>query len=90
MGSTASFGAPGGKAGLVTKGANNGKFGMNVRNASRALVGSDANENPRLKGGESDGFGDVTLDDERPAHTWRNVIDAPLSNPGMSLVRVNR
>jgi hypothetical protein len=89
MGSTASFGAPGGKAGLVTKGANNGKFGMNVRNASRALIGSDANENPRLKGGESDGFGDVTLDDVRPAHTWRNVIDAPLSNPGMSLVRVN-
>ncbi|HKY44879.1 MAG TPA: hypothetical protein VJM50_17435 [Pyrinomonadaceae bacterium] len=91
MGSTASFGPPGGKAGLVTKGANNGRFGMNVRNASRALIGSDAAENPlqRLKGGEGDGLGDVTLDDER-AHTWRNVIDGPLSNPGMSLVRVNK
>ncbi|HEX6185039.1 MAG TPA: hypothetical protein VFZ44_14230, partial [Pyrinomonadaceae bacterium] len=41
-GALASFGLPGGLAGLVTAGAPNGAFGMNVRNASRALVGRDA------------------------------------------------
>jgi hypothetical protein len=42
MNSTASFGPAGGEAGLVTSGSENAGFGMNVRNASRALVGSDA------------------------------------------------
>lgn len=41
-GSSASFGQPAGECGLVTSGAPNVRFGMNVRNASRALIGSDA------------------------------------------------
>jgi hypothetical protein len=88
MGSTASFGPPGGKAGLVTFGAKNGKFGMNVCNASRALIGSDARE---LQGPQGD-FGDVTLDDDRAGvRPWAAIsLSAPLSNAGMSLVRINK
>ena len=82
MGSTASFGMPGGEAGLVTTGALNRGLGMNVRNASRALVGTDAETNP-LKGEQ----GQVRIDND-PPRLWRDVIAAPLSNAG-TLVRVN-
>jgi hypothetical protein len=88
MGSTASFGPPDGDAGLVTSGPPNAQFGMNVRNASRALIGKDAAD-AKLKGGDRDGYGDVTVDDKRPARQWSEVTLTPLSNPGMSLVRVN-
>jgi hypothetical protein len=88
MGSTASFGPPGGDAGLVTTGTPNAQFGMNVRNASRALIGGDAAV-AKLKGGDRDGFGEVTVDDKRPARQWIDVITTPLSNSGMSLVRLN-
>jgi hypothetical protein len=88
MGSTASFGPPGGNAGLVTIGTANGQFGMNVRNASRALIGRDAQVDG-LKGGE----GEVALDggsDAESRFTWDTVVSrGPHSNPGMSLVRVN-
>jgi hypothetical protein len=41
-GAEGSFGPVGGNAGLVTTGPVNGRFGMNVRNGSRAFVGADA------------------------------------------------
>jgi hypothetical protein len=41
-GSSASFGPPGGDAGLVTSQTANRRFGMNIRNGSRGLVGGDA------------------------------------------------
>ena len=89
MGSTASFGPPGGKDGLVTKGANNGKFGLNVRNASKALIGSDDPRDNRDRGPKGgDAFGDVTLEDEPSRLRWSDVR-LPLSNAGMSLVRFN-
>ncbi|HKY28456.1 MAG TPA: hypothetical protein VJM12_11010, partial [Pyrinomonadaceae bacterium] len=85
MGSTASFGPPNGDDGLVTKGAANRKFGMNVRNASRAIIGKDRPAD-RLTGSD----GDVALDDG-PRHLWSEVtLATPLSNAGMSLVRVNK
>jgi len=86
MGSTASFGAPGGKDGLVSRGGSNGRFGMNVCNASRALIGSDDRELRGPKGG--DAFADVTLENERTRRRWRDVT-LPLFNEGMSLVRLN-
>jgi len=83
-GATASFGPPGGASGLISSSPNT-KFGMNVRNASRALIGTDTT----LRGGP--GAGDVTLDDEVPAHRWSEItLMAPLSNAGLSLVRVNK
>ena len=82
MGSTVSFGLPGAEAGLVTTGPLNLGFGMNVRNASRALVGTDAATNP-LKGEQ----GQVRIDND-PPRLWSDVIAAPLSNAG-TLVRVN-
>ena len=85
MGSTASFGMPGAEAGLVTTGAPNGGYGMNVRNASRALVGTDAATTDPLRGTS----GEVTIDDDLARHLWSDVVTAPLSNAGMSLVRVN-
>lgn len=88
MGSTAVFGPPGGVAGLVTTSRTaNAQFGMNVRNASRALIGSDAAVNG-LKGST----GDVTLDDDdRLVRNWSDItITSPLSNAGMSLVRINK
>ena len=89
MGSTASFGPPGGNAGLVTTGTPNGQFGMNVRNASRALIGRDAPVDG-LKGGD----GEVALDDGSDAEsrfTWDMVVSrGPRFNAGMSLVRVNK
>ena len=89
MGSTASFGPPGGRAGLVTTGAKNGQFGMNVRNASRALIGIDAAVLQGPKG--DDRFGDVALDDELAARRWDEItLRTPLSNAGMSLVRINK
>lgn len=84
MGSTASFGAPGSDAGLVTTGPKNHAFGMNVRNASRALIGNDVP--PDALTGL---LGDVTLDDEPRRREWRNVLNTPLANTGLSLVRAN-
>ena len=91
IGSTASFGPPGGGAGLVTSGELNQGFGMNVRNASRALIGGDATVQ-----GLNGAGGNVTLDDQCPPHEWRDITGTPplpgtpLSNTGMSLVRVNK
>ena len=87
MGSTATFGPPGGDAGLVTTEAPNGQFGMNVRNASRALIGRDASVDG-LKGFN----GEVTVDDDnRLARNWSEItMRSPLSNEGMSLVRINK
>jgi len=86
MGSTATFGPPGADAGLVTTGIRNGGFGMNVRNASRALIGRDAAVN-----GLTGSHGDVTLDDDESlASNWSDVRRSPLSNAGMSLVRINK
>jgi hypothetical protein len=89
MGSTASFGPPGGPAGLVTKGAKNRNFGMNVRNASRALIGRDAAVD-KLDGGVAD----VALDggsDAELRFSWTTVVsEGQRSNAGMSLVRVNK
>ena len=85
MGSTASFGAPGGDAGLVTNGAPNQGFGMNVRNGSRALIGNDVPPKP-LRGL----IADVALDDEPHRRGWENVLNTPLANTGLSLVRANR
>ncbi|HXC71228.1 MAG TPA: hypothetical protein VN644_14695 [Pyrinomonadaceae bacterium] len=86
MGSTATFGPPGADAGLVTTGIRNGGFGMNVRNASRALIGRDAAVN-----GLTGSHGDVTLDDDVSlASNWSDIRRSPLSNAGMSLVRINK
>lgn len=87
MGSTATFGPPGGAAGLVTTGPPNRQFGLNVRNASKALIGRDTALNP-LKGLESE----VALDGNSDAETrltWGMVSTGPRSNAGLSLVRVN-
>jgi len=87
MGSTASFGPAGGEAGLVTTAEPNGGFGMNVRNASRALVGRDATVQ-KLNGQHQ-----VALDDglSGDTFTWESVVNGnhPRSNAGMSLVRLN-
>lgn len=94
MGSTASFGPPRGDAGLVTSGAANRGFGMNVRNASRALVGRDAGTLP-LKGNNGREGTEVqgTLDDgllDSDRFSWDTLVrERQRSNPGMSLVRVN-
>ena len=101
MDSTASFGLPGGPAGLVTTGGNNGGFGMNVRNASRALVGSDAatasvpgRSGPTPLRGT---YGEVALDGrlnplgvlvDGERHNWSDVPPSGLSRGG-SLVRPN-
>lgn len=94
MGSWASFGAPGGPAGLVTTGPPNRKFGMNVRNASRALVGSDAalaRVPPAAAARPLTGDGgNVALDDSEVAGGWLTVLGAWQSNAGLSLVRVNK
>jgi hypothetical protein len=91
VGATASFCAPGAATGLVTSGALNGGFGMNVRNASRALVGGDT----ALKGGDGR---EVALDDvavegvvERVTRRgWAAVTpETPRHNEGLSLVRRN-
>ena len=89
MGSTASFGKPGEDAGLVTTGAPNQGFGMNVRNASRALVGRDA-ATQKLDGVQ----GQVALDDGlvgEERFTWERLVNSfrRKSNAGLSLVRVN-
>lgn len=80
MCSIASFGPPGGDDGLVsTERPENGGFGLNVRNASRALVGTPP-ATLRLTGRS----GPVGLDDVAPSSAA-----LPQSNAGMSLVRVN-
>lgn len=102
-GSLACFAAPGGDAGLVSSGAN-GKFGMNIRNGSRALVGRDAaaaaippDTTPRPLTGRE---GDVTLDGTTrdDAILWSTVIGPippavgpppPAANDRLSLVRRN-
>lgn len=86
MCSTASFGRPhGGDTGLVTSGAPNAGFGMNVRNASRAIVGADTALNRGVANRE------VALDDgaiESDLATWAAITpNSPLRNAGMSLVR---
>lgn len=96
-GSTASFGPPGGITGLVTDGASNARFGMHVRNASRALVGSDAhianvgsNPDPKPLTGN---WGQVALDgrsaDDAILGGWGTVVAGPRSNGKLSLVCVN-
>jgi hypothetical protein len=101
IGSTASFGMPsrldratgretGGETGLVTTGSLNGGFGMNVRNASRALIGRDAATGQKLDGT----MGQVALDGRDAADAisggWATVVrERWRSNSGMSLVRVN-
>jgi hypothetical protein len=89
MGSSASFGLPSGPTGLVTTGANNAMFGMNVRNASRALVGSDTD----LHGQNHSATvvtNDVALDDIAQPGGWRAVTAAspPVGNR-LSSVRLN-
>lgn len=97
MCSTASFGPSGGDAGLVTSGEPNHRLGMNIRNASRALVGRDANgistdPRTRLRGnnGREGTEANVALDDEA-AFTWETLVvrEHQRSNAGMSLVRVS-
>lgn len=89
MGSTASFGPPGGRTGLVTSDAANLNrgFGMNVRNASRALIGTDT----ALKGNGPNH--DVALDDGRvdsDRAAWSAITpNNPLRNAGMAIVRLN-
>jgi hypothetical protein len=98
MGSTASFGPAGGDAGLITSGTKNVRFGMNIRNASRALVGRDAATAAFVPGGPAKPLaGDVeqaALDDGSVAadrFAWSVVTPTtPKSNAGMSLVRINR
>lgn len=95
-GSLATFALPGQPAGLVTAGALNGQFGMNVRNGSRALVGSDADRplippdaTPRPLKGD---FGDVALDGTTTGDriSWSTVTDTmPAANGKLSLVRRN-
>jgi|GEM_PF-6779629 len=89
MGSLASFGPPNGLTGLVTTGANNGVFGMNVRNASRALVGLDTD----LHGAHHSATvvtNDVALDDVAQPRGWGAVTDVspPVGNR-LSSVRRN-
>lgn len=88
-GSLGSFGAPGGMTGLSTTGEPNRRFGMNVRNASCALIGTDT-----LLRGE---MGEVALDgfDEHDQIRggWSAVIapgwrTSPHGN--LSLVRLNK
>jgi hypothetical protein len=90
--SIASFGPPGGDAGLVTSGEPNRGFGMNIRNASRALVGRDANrQGLRGNNGREGTEAHVVLDDGE-AFTWGTLLaerERQRSTPGMSLVRVN-
>lgn len=85
MGSTASFGPPNGDDGLVTRGTAN-KIGMNIRNASHAIVGKDR-PTDRLTGRD----GEVALDDDE-RHRWSELtLTTPsFSNAGMSLVRLNK
>lgn len=89
MGSLASFGLPGGPTGLVTTGANNGGFGMNVRNASRALVGSDTD----LHGANHSATvvtNDVALDDVAQPGGWEAVTaNSPPVGNRLSSVRRN-
>ena len=94
-GSLACFGLPRGLTGLVTPaGSPNGVFGMNVRNAGRALVGRDT---ALLGGGARPGVGgDVALDDQlvRDAASgrvgWAAIDEThPQVNAGQSLVRRN-
>lgn len=90
--SVASFGPPGGDTGLVTSGEPNYGVGMNIRNASRALVGRDANGSPDRRGlrgnnGREGTEAHVKLDDGDP-FTW-DTLGGQRSTPGMSLVRIN-
>lgn len=102
-GSAACFGLPGGEAGLVTWGSSpNGGFGMNVRNGSRALVGTDAAiarvpsvTAPTPLSGTK---GQVALDGRlergeivgRIEGGWERVVgNRWVHNDGLSLVRVN-
>lgn len=92
-GSSASFGLPGGEAGLVTIGAPNGRFGMNIRDGSRALVGSDAATatvpgapGPTPLNGAT---GEVGLDDTEIHRGWALVSVRSRSNERLSLVSVN-
>lgn len=89
MGALASFGPPNGLTGLVTTGANNGVFGMNVRNASHALVGSDTD----LHGANHSATvvtNDVALDDVAQPGGWVAVTptNPPVGNR-LSSVRRN-
>jgi len=96
--SVAAFGPPGGDTGLVTSGDANHGVGMNIRNASRALVGRDANGDgrdptTRLRGdnGERGTEVNVKLDRDTP-FTWAALLSERIqarSNEGMSLVRVS-
>jgi len=93
VGSSASFGPPGEKAGLVsTTMPKNSGFGMNVRNGSRALIGSDAataTVPPATRPLPLIGTaGEFALDGE--THGWSEVsVSTPVSNTGLSLVRIN-
>jgi hypothetical protein len=86
-GSSASFGKPGGATGLGSSAPNgtgpDGGFGMNVRNGSRALVGSDTalcGQN-YLHGLQVDGTG----------YEWRVCVgDAPSAGSTGSLVRLSQ
>lgn len=86
-GSVGSFGPLGGNAGLVTTVGKNGRFGMNVRNGSRAFVGADA-AIAAIPGGPArplnGGDGQVALDDVRSG--WDVVLSNPWSNERLSLV----
>lgn len=80
-GSSASFGPPAGECGLVTSGAQNVRFGMNIRNASRALIGSDAaNAQVQTPGGTRriaplrGNGGEVALDDGNPILRWTQIV----------------
>jgi hypothetical protein len=95
MGSSASFGPPNKACGLVTTGNKNLGFGMNVRNASQAIVGTDMVSVPpappptALTGAG----GDVALDDvavtDGSRRGWAAVSDGPRSNTRLSLVYVS-
>jgi hypothetical protein len=91
-GSSGFFGPPGGNAGLVTTGAPNRGFGMNVRNGSRAFVGLDAFDDRRLTGESADSSGDIALDDEEVRGGWMVVGRGrpALSNPQLSVVGIHR
>jgi hypothetical protein len=87
-GSSGSFGPTGGSTGLVTEGAANGKFGMHVCNASRALVGSDT----ALRGSGPDPGrnADVALDGNAFGNGWDQVAHQREAGPTGSLVRLSQ
>lgn len=57
---------------IRTSGANNGGFGMNVRNGGRAFVGTDANTAPQLTGNS----GQAALDGVAVPGGWAAIVAA--------------